>query len=136
MVALGFLLVNIGFMIAIPNFAAAVADLTSSVRRGMSFSVMQLVIGLASAAGPLLIGVLADLVGFNGAYGVMVLPLVLAVMLSFKARFGLRPRRRGRRGSWRPVPRSAEPVTDRAVATLGGRARTLPKGGSKAELAC
>jgi MFS family permease len=86
--ALGFLVVNIGFMIAIPNFAAGVADLTSSVRRGMSFSVMQLVIGLASAMGPLMIGALADWFGFNGAYGVMVIPLAVAVYLSYQARTG------------------------------------------------
>jgi MFS family permease len=83
----GFLIVNLGFMIAIPNLAAAVADLSGAVMRGMGFSVNQLVVGF-SALGPLMIGVAADLVSFNFAYALFVPPLAVAAFLGFRAHRG------------------------------------------------
>lgn len=85
---LGFLVANIGFMMAIPNLAAAVADLAGALRRGMGFSVNQLVVGVFSALGPLIIGVLADAVGFNATFGIMAVPLAVAAVLGYRARGG------------------------------------------------
>jgi MFS family permease len=84
--ALGFGIANVGFMIAIPNFTAAVADLCGSSRRGMAFSVMQLSIGLASAAGPFIVGVASDAIGsLQTAMIVPVLPLLIAGFLAQRA---------------------------------------------------
>jgi MFS family permease len=84
--ALGFGIANVGFMIAIPNFTAAVADLCGSARRGMAFSVMQLSIGLASACGPFVVGVVSDAVGsLQTALAVPIIPLLVAGFLAQRA---------------------------------------------------
>lgn len=53
----------VGFAGAIPNLTAASADVVPAARRGMGFALLQFLLTLGGAAGPLLIGVTSDLVG-------------------------------------------------------------------------
>ncbi len=53
----------VGFAGAIPNLTAASADVVPARRRGMGFALLQFLLTLGGAAGPLLIGVVSDLVG-------------------------------------------------------------------------
>lgn len=86
---LGFGIANAGFMMAIPNFTAAIADLTPASRRGMAFSLMQLTIGLASAGGPQVVGIASDTIGdLQTALAIPVVPLVVAVFLAYRAHSG------------------------------------------------
>lgn len=49
--------------VALPNFAATLADVLPAGRRGAGFSVMQLLGAIATSGGPLLIGALSDATG-------------------------------------------------------------------------
>ncbi len=78
---IGFLIANLGFGIAIPNLTAATADLAGFARRGMAFALLQFVIGLGSAIGPVTVGAASDLTGsLRIAFGVLLIPLVIAVL--------------------------------------------------------
>lgn len=72
----GFLLSNVGFCIALPNLTAANADVVAAERRGMGFAVLQFLITLGGAAGPLLVGVVSDATGsLTAALILLLLPL-------------------------------------------------------------
>lgn len=53
----------VGFAGAIPNLTAASADVVPASRRGMGFALLQFLLTLGGAVGPLLIGITSDLVG-------------------------------------------------------------------------
>jgi MFS family permease len=84
----GFFILNVGFASSLPSIAAAIADLSPSHLRGQAFALFQLVVGLASALGPLLLGIAADLAGgsFRLAFLLCVPPLFIAVFLNLRAR--------------------------------------------------
>lgn len=88
MAVMGFGLVNVGFMIAMPNLLAAVAETTSVSSRGMSFSINQVAINAFGAVAPSVIGFAADQWGFNVTYACTIPPLVLAAVLLYRARAG------------------------------------------------
>ena len=52
-----------GFAGAIPNLTAASADVVPAGRRGLGFALLQFLMTLGGAAGPLLVGVVSDAVG-------------------------------------------------------------------------
>ena len=53
----------VGFAGAIPNLTAASADVVPASRRGLGFAVLQFLMTLGGAAGPLLVGIVSDAVG-------------------------------------------------------------------------
>ena len=63
----------VGFAGAIPNLTAASADVVPARRRGLGFALLQFLMTLGGAAGPLLVGVVSDAVGS--------LPLALLALL-------------------------------------------------------
>ncbi|MFB4310501.1 MFS transporter [Actinomadura sp. GTD37] len=80
-------LANIGFSIAIPTLTAASADIVSADRRGLGFAVLQFLITLGGAAGPLLVGAASDLTGsLRGAFTVLLLPLLAGTLVTFGGR--------------------------------------------------
>jgi MFS family permease len=80
-------LANIGFSIAIPTLTAANADIVSADRRGLGFAVLQFLITLGGAAGPLLVGAASDLTGsLRGAFTLLLLPLVAGTLVTFGGR--------------------------------------------------
>lgn len=80
-------LANIGFSIAIPTLTAANADIVSADRRGLGFAVLQFLITLGGAAGPLLVGAASDLTGsLRGAFTVLLLPLLAGTLVTFGGR--------------------------------------------------
>jgi MFS family permease len=82
-----YFLANTGFSIAIPNLTAATADVVSAGRRGMGFAVLQFLITLGGAAGPLLVGAASDLTGsLRGAFTVLLLPLLAGTLVTFGGR--------------------------------------------------
>lgn len=63
--------------IAIPNLNAAIADVLPPADRGTGFAVLQLVITVGFAAGPLAVGALSDLTGsLRSALAVLVIPVL------------------------------------------------------------
>jgi MFS family permease len=83
----GFLILNIGFASSLPSISAAIADLSPNSLRGQAFALFQFVVGLASALGPTILGVAADVSGsFQVAFIVCVVPLVIAVIVGLRAR--------------------------------------------------
>ncbi|MEU8798478.1 MFS transporter [Spirillospora sp. NPDC048819] len=82
-----YFLANTGFSIAIPNLTAATADVVSAGRRGLGFAVLQFLITLGGAAGPLLVGAASDLTGsLRGAFTVLLLPLLAGTLVVFGGR--------------------------------------------------
>ncbi|MFA1544902.1 MFS transporter [Actinomadura chokoriensis] len=80
-------LANVGFSIAIPTLTAASADIVSADRRGLGFAVLQFLITLGGAAGPLLVGAASDLTGsLRGAFTVLLLPLLAGTLVTFGGR--------------------------------------------------
>ena len=80
-------LLNVGFSLSIPSITAATSDLCGPNLRGQAFALTALVAAGASAAGPLIIGALADAFGsIQTAFLFPVAPLVLAVALGLRAR--------------------------------------------------
>lgn len=80
-------LANVGFSLAIPNLTAANADVVGADRRGLGFAVLQFLITLGGAAGPFLVGAASDLTGsLNGAFTVLLLPLLLGTLVTFGGR--------------------------------------------------
>ncbi|MFC6879287.1 MULTISPECIES: MFS transporter [Actinomadura] len=78
---------NVGFCIAIPSLTAANADVISAGRRGLGFAVLQFLITLGGAIGPLLVGLFSDLVGsLRGAFTVLLLPLVVGTVVTLAGR--------------------------------------------------
>ena len=53
----------VGFAGAIPNLTAASADVVPASRRGLGFALLQFLMTLGGAAGPLLVGIVSDAVG-------------------------------------------------------------------------
>jgi MFS family permease len=84
----GFFILNVGFASSLPSITASIADLSPSHLRGQAFALFQLVVGLASALGPVLLGLAADLAGgsFRLAFLLCVPPLFIAVFLNLRAR--------------------------------------------------
>lgn len=72
----------VGFAGAIPNLTAASADVVPAHRRGMGFALLQFLLTLGGALGPLVIGVTSDLVG-NLAWAMLALlpPLFACLMV-------------------------------------------------------
>lgn len=83
--ALGFVVVNFGLMMAMPNLLAAVADVCGAARRGMGFSVNQMVVGV-SALAPLYVGFTSEKLGFAFTYASMIPPFLIAIVLLVRAR--------------------------------------------------
>lgn len=82
-----YFLANTGFSIAIPNLTAATADVVSAGRRGLGFAVLQFLITLGGAAGPLLVGAASDLTGsLRGAFTALLLPLLAGTLVVFGGR--------------------------------------------------
>lgn len=73
----GFGAANVFIAMAVPNLTAAVADVVPAQRRGMAFSALQVLVALASALGPPLVGLTSDALGsLRPAMVVLVVPLV------------------------------------------------------------
>ncbi|MBW9208417.1 MFS transporter [Mumia sp. zg.B21] len=72
----------VGFSGAIPNLTAASADVVPAERRGLGFAVVQFLLSLGGAGGPLLIGAVSDATGsINTAFLALVPPLFTSVLI-------------------------------------------------------
>ncbi|MGH1564991.1 MFS transporter [Mumia sp. DW29H23] len=72
----------VGFAGAIPNLTAASADVVPAERRGLGFALVQFLLTLGGAGGPLLIGVVSDVTGsINTAFLALVPPLFASVLV-------------------------------------------------------
>lgn len=71
----------VGFAGAIPNLTAASADVVPARRRGMGFALLQFLLTLGGALGPLLIGVVSDLTGSLAIAMLALLPPLFACLV-------------------------------------------------------
>lgn len=72
----------VGFAGAIPNLTAASADVVPAARRGLGFALVQFLLTLGGALGPLLIGVTSDVTGsIDVAFLALVPPLFASVLV-------------------------------------------------------
>ncbi len=71
----------VGFAGAIPNLTAASADVVPAERRGMGFALLQFLLTLGGAVGPLLIGVVSDVVGSLSLAMLALLPPLFACLV-------------------------------------------------------
>lgn len=71
----------VGFAGAIPNLTAASADVVPARQRGMGFALLQFLLTLGGAVGPLLIGVVSDLVGSLALAMLALLPPLFCCLL-------------------------------------------------------
>lgn len=71
----------------VPNISAAVADVLPSRRRGVGFALMNFMVALGGAFGPLLVGVVSDALGsLAHALAVLAAPMVLGSLIVLRAR--------------------------------------------------
>ncbi|KHL15781.1 sugar phosphate permease [Mumia flava] len=72
----------VGFAGAIPNLTAASADVVPADQRGIGFALVQFLLTLGGAVGPLLIGAVSDATGsINTAFLALVPPLFASVLV-------------------------------------------------------
>jgi MFS family permease len=81
-------ILNIGIAMSIPTLTAATADLCGAERRGQAFALYFFVTVGASAAGPLVVGILADTIAGTLQTGFLFTAPLLAIasFLAFRAR--------------------------------------------------
>ncbi|WP_372734691.1 MFS transporter [Nocardioides sp.] len=77
----GTALACVGFAGAIPNLAAASADVVPAARRGMGFALLQFMLSFAGASGPLIIGLVSDLSGTLRVGMAMLLPALVGTLI-------------------------------------------------------
>ncbi|MEV0590724.1 MFS transporter [Nonomuraea cavernae] len=78
---------SIAFLVAIPALTAATADVVPAARRGMGFALLQFLVSLAGAAGPLLVGAFSDATGsLRAAYAILAVPLLAGALLAYRGR--------------------------------------------------
>jgi predicted MFS family arabinose efflux permease len=71
----------VGFAGAIPNLTAASADVVPASRRGLGFALLQFLMTLGGAAGPLLVGIVSDAVGDLGLAMLALLPPLFVTLV-------------------------------------------------------
>jgi predicted MFS family arabinose efflux permease len=71
----------VGFAGAIPNLTAASADVVPAVRRGMGFALLQFLLSLGGALGPLIIGAASDIAGSLRIGMCMLLPALIGCLI-------------------------------------------------------
>ena len=73
--------------LAIPNLTACIADVVIASSRGIGFALIQFLIALGSAFGPLIVGGVSDAVGsLTAAMYALVVPMVLGAALIVRGR--------------------------------------------------
>ncbi|MGB0100768.1 MAG: MFS transporter [Nocardioides sp.] len=74
----------VGFAGAIPNLTAASADVVPASRRGLGFALLQFLMTLGGAAGPLLVGITSDAVGSLSLAMLALLPPLFITLVVLK----------------------------------------------------
>lgn len=74
----------VGFAGAIPNLTAASADVVPASRRGLGFALLQFLMTLGGAAGPLLVGITSDAVGSLRLAMLVLLPPLFVTLVVLK----------------------------------------------------